>query len=61
MGLGRHLFIEVLLASGPHPRNPGSAAVGLCLLSLWVSLQNSQSFTFDDAQQEDRKVGAHRR
>lgn len=37
--------------SGPHPRSP---------LSLWVSLQNSQSFTFDDAQQEDRKVGADR-
>lgn len=32
----------------------------LCSLSLWVSLQNSQSFTFEDAQQEGRKVGAAR-
>lgn len=61
VGLGRHLFRAVPAASGPYPRSPGSAAVGLGLLSLWVSLQNCQSFTFDAAQQEDRKVGAQRR
>ena len=43
-----------------HPRSAGPAWCGSVPLSPWVSLQNSQSFTFDDAQQEDRKVGADR-
>lgn len=43
----------------PHPGSCALPRVDLRFLNLWVSLQNFQSFTFDDAQQENRKVGAY--
>lgn len=39
------------------PRVRGACALRSEIPEPRVSLQNSQSFTFEDAQQEDRKVG----
>lgn len=59
--LGQVCGVELhLLRVVPHPGSCALPRVDLRFLSLWVSLQNFQSFTFDDAQQENRKVGAYR-